>query len=512
MPKNGVTIRKMKEILRLYFDAKLSMHKIAKSLSVSSSVVHKYIKQAKALGIEWPLPDRITNDEELLTLLGSTQNSLENEESIDYQTIHKEFKRKGVTLQLLWEEYHDAKLITLSYSQFCRRYRSWQGKQPSSMKQTHKAGDKTFIDYSGMTFRIIDPETGEIRAAEVFIGVLGASNYTYAEATWSQKLQDWIASHVRMFEYFGGVTALLVPDNLKSAINKPCRYEPDVNPTYAELVSHYNTAVLPARPYKPKDKSKAEGGVLLVQRWILAKLRNEMFVGLPQLNTAIRKLLIALNNKPFKKMPGSRASLFETLDKPELRSLPKFRYEYKDYKQAKVHVDYHIELEGHYYSVPFRHVGKRVEIWYNQNIVESFYKGKQIAIHARSNIKGQHTTLLEHMPKSHQKQSQWSKPRFLNWAGSIGENTQKIANHILDSKDHEEQGFRACLGLLKLGKKHSNERLESACHYAWLNNLRTRESVQSIIKKDLDKQTGLEIINLSKPITHENIRGSGYYH
>jgi transposase len=310
MPANGVTIRKMKEILRLYYDANLSMHQIAKSLSISSGVVHKYIKRSKELNISWPLPENITNDSKLKELFQPPPSKLNITTVIDYQAVHTECKRKGVTLQLLWEEYHEARIITLGYSQFCRRYRAWLKTQPSSMKQTHKAGDKTFIDYSGMTFDIIDPATGEIRSTEIFIGVLGASNYTYAEATWSQQLPDWIASHVRMFEYFGGASALLVPDNLKSAVTKACRYDPDVNPTYAEMVSHYNTAVLPARPYRPKDKSKAEGSVLLVQRWILARLRNETFVGLFELNQAIKKWLKILNNKPFKKIPGCREELF----------------------------------------------------------------------------------------------------------------------------------------------------------------------------------------------------------
>jgi transposase len=310
MPAKKVQIRKMKEILRLYYQSNLSMHQIARSLNISSGVVHKYIHKAQELNIQWPIPDKVSDKELLEAINQSTDCSIEAK-AIDYQFIHKECKRKGVTLQLLWEEYHEAKIITLSYSQFCRRYRAWKKTQPSSMRQTHKAGEKTFIDYSGMTFNIIDPETGKIRSAEIFIGVLGASNYTYAEATWSQKLYDWIASHVRMFEHFGGVSALLVPDNLKSAVSKACRYEPDINPTYTELVTHYNTAVLPARPYRPKDKAKAEGAVLLVQRWILARLRNETFVGLAELNQAIKNLLVDLNNRPFKKMSGCRAELFK---------------------------------------------------------------------------------------------------------------------------------------------------------------------------------------------------------
>jgi transposase len=511
MPANGVTIRKMKEILRLYYDANLSMHQIAKSLSISSGVVHKYIKRSKELNISWPLPENITNDSKLKELFQPPPSKLNITTVIDYQAVHTECKRKGVTLQLLWEEYHEARIITLGYSQFCRRYRAWLKTQPSSMKQTHKAGDKTFIDYSGMTFDIIDPATGEIRSTEIFIGVLGASNYTYAEATWSQQLPDWIASHVRMFEYFGGASALLVPDNLKSAVTKACRYDPDVNPTYAEMVSHYNTAVLPARPYRPKDKSKAEGSVLLVQRWILARLRNETFVGLFELNQAIKKWLKILNNKPFKKIPGCREELFESLDKPQLIPLPKIKYEYKAYKHPKVHVDYHVEIDGHYYSVPYKHVGDRLDVWYNNNVVECFYQSKQIAIHQYSELKGKHTTLTEHMPKSHQKKSEWSKPRFLNWASNIGINTHKITEHILDSKTHEEQGFRACLGFLGLSKKYTPEKLEQACEYAILNNVKIAKSVKTILQKEIYKHQNIGL-TINKPITHDNIRGSEYYH
>lgn len=510
MTAKGVSLRKMKEILRLHYHANLSMHNIAKSINVSSGVVHKYITRLKEYGITWPIPEDM-KDAELIAIAKSKPIAASVEE-IDFQSIHVELKRKGVTLQLLWEEYTEAKLIDISYSQLCRRYRKWQNKQPQSMRQSHKAGDKVFVDYSGLTFDIIDPISNQIRSAEIFIGVLGASNYTYAEATWTQQLEDWIGSHIRMFDYFGGVPSLTVPDNLKSAIKKCCRYEPDENPAYADFIRHYNTAVLPARPYKPKDKAKAESAVQLVQRWILAKLRHETFVGLDQLNGAIKKLLKQLNNKPFKKLPGTRESQFNEIDKPALKPLPSMKFEYKHFKRVKVHVDYHFELHGHYYSVPSKYIGEYLDIWYTNKTVEVFKDSICIAMHIRSKLKGKHTTITKHMPKSHQKQAQWSAERFINWAKSIGKHTKLIVEHLLESRAHEEQSFRSCLGLLSLSKKYSSTKLEMACHYAVSNNIRSFKSIKSILQKELYLNFDLHKTQSEHELNHENIRGSNYYH
>ena len=509
MSGKGVSIRKMKEILRLYHDANLSMHQIGKSLNLSSGAVFNHISRLKKAGITWPIPEGLSDQD--LTNVGKTVKG--KVETIDFSIIQKELKRaKGVTLQLLWDEYHDANLIDLSYSQFCRRFKKWQKLQPQSMKQTHVAGDKIFVDYSGMTFDIIDAATNEIRAAQIFIAILGASNYTYAEASWTQQLEDWIRSHIRMFEYFGGVSALLVPDNLKSAVHKSCRYEPDVNPTYAEFIKHYNTAVLPARPYRPKDKAKAEGAVLLVQRWILARLRNETFFGLDELNEAIKNLLNDLNNKPFKKIPGTRKSLFEEIERKALKPLPTIQYEYKRYKRVKVHIDYHFELEGHYYSVPHRHIGQHLDIWHNRHIVEAFLNAESVAVHQKSKDKGKHTTVDKHMPIAHQKKAQWSAERFINWGKSIGKNTQVIVEHLLNSKTHHEQGYRACLGLLSLAKKHNNEKLELACAYAIYHNTKSRKSIQSILKNELYLNFESQMTKTQIIPQHQNIRGSHYYH
>ena len=516
MPTNGVSMRKIKSILRLHYESKLSQHQIAKSLQLSSGVVNKYLRRAAALGLTWPLPAEYDTEDALRNRL---QEAIVNkpkvpQHGIDFVYIHHELKRKSVTLQLLWEEYKSTALHPLSYAQYCLLYRRFLDTQPKSMRQTHKAGDKVFVDYAGQTVDIIDPDTGEIRSAQIFVGVLGASNYTFAEATWTQQLPDWIASHRRMLEFYGGVPALVVPDNLKSGINKACRYEPDTNPTYADFIDYYGTAVLPARPYKPKDKAKAENAVLVVERWILARLRNQTFFGLAELNRAILELLHMLNERPFKKMPGARRSAFEEFDKPALRPLPAHPYEYKHFKKARVHIDYHVELENHYYSVPYQFIGKEVALRYTSTQVEVWYQDNQIALHVRSYKKAAHTTLPEHMPKAHRKHMEWTPGRFLNWATQIGTSTARLVKHLLECKPHPEQGYRSCLGLLNLSKRFGEERLEKACERAWVLGTKTRRSVESILihnleNKSLPEKNNVHSISLA---VHENLRGKKYYH
>ena len=511
MNMRGITMRKISEILRLHFDAKLGIRKIARSLNLSVGVVQKYVARAKAHNLGWPLPPNMT-ETEIELLLKSSQPGMEKSIAkgrIDCSLIHDELKRKGVTLELLWEEYCQTERNPLSCSRYCYYYREWKKKQKRSMRQVHRAGDKVFIDYSGKTFDIIDPETGEIRAAEIFVGVLGASSYAYAEATWSQQLPDFIAAQGRMFEFFGGVTALVVPDNLKSAVTNPCYYDPDMNPTYAQFIEHYSTAVLPARPYRPKDKAKVESGVQVVQRWILARLRHHTFVGLHQLHTAIRQFLLELNAKPFQKKQGSRLTSFEALDQPALKPLPAQPYYYKQYKQVRVGVDYHIRLNRHYYSVPHRYCGEMVDIWFNQNTVECYRKGERVATHLSSAIIDGYSTITQHMPKRHQKQQACSKDLILERAKIIGPYTEAMTQFIFEQKSHQEQGYRSCLGLLKLKETYGEKRLESACQYALLHQLSTIESLQSVLTNHLDNQTD---DSEHSPIVHPNIRGSVYYH
>lgn len=511
MAAKGVSMQKIKEILRLHFDAKLSQHQIAASLQISSGVVNKYLSLAKAAELSWPLQADV-DEAKLRSMLRPHQSTvIPSRHEPDYPSIHQELKRKGMTLLLLWQEYennHGKKAY--KYAQFCAKYREWSVCQKPSMRQIHKAGEKLFIDYSGPTVDVIDPETGEIRPAAIFVAILGASNYTYVEATWDQKLPNWIASHVRAFEFFGGVPSLLVPDNLRSAVTKASRYEPTINQTYADLALHYSTAILPARPYKPKDKAKVENAVLIVQRWILARIRHQTFFGLAELNMAISSLLTELNNRPFKKLPGTRASQFESIDKPALAPLPMTCYEFSQFLNARVHVDYHVEVDSHYYSVPHTLIKQIVNVRLTANVVECFHNGLRVASHIRSYIKGKHTTLDEHMPVAHKRYSEWSPDRFLNWAFDIGPCTRDVILQLLKKSAHPEQGYRTCFGTLSLAKKYSKERLEAACYRALAIGSPKRRSIVSILEKGLDQQP-LQQMEPPPIKIHENIRGATHY-
>lgn len=362
---------------------------------------------------------------------------------------------------------------------------------------------------------MVNPDTGEIREAQIFVAVLGASSYTYAEATWSQSLPDWIGSHVRAFNFYGGVPEVVVPDNLKSAVSKACRYDPDINPSYQQLAEHYNVAVVPARPYKPKDKSKAEVGVQLVERWIMMRLRKQTFFTLASLNLAIKELLNELNARPVKKRPGSRLSQFKQLDQPALKPLPASVYEYRHLKKARVHLDYHVEYEGHYYSVPYQLVKEEVMVHAGDNTVEIFLRERQVAVHARSNRKGAHSTHAEHMAKAHRKHDQWTPQRLLNWGASIGEHTQAVIQYQLESRRHPEHGYRASLGLLSLSKKYGKHRLEAACRRARHIGGMHYKNINAILKNSMDKvplDAEKTEEQCSLPFTHDNVRGSDYYH
>lgn len=503
-------MHKIKDILRLHFEAKLSQHQIAASLQLSSGVINKYLSLSRAASIQWPLPEDM-DEIKLRSLLRPHVAKVSFYSKPDYASLHQELKRKGVTLLLLWQEYektHGNKAYR--YAQFCAKYREWQQQQKPSMRQVHRAGEKLFIDYCGPRIDIIDPITGEIRSAAIFVAVLGASNYTYAEATWDQSLPNWIASHVRTFQFLGGVPALLIPDNLKAAVTKACRYEPQINLTYAEMAAHYGAAILPARPYKPKDKAKVENAVLVVERWILARLRHQTFVGLRELNTAIAKLLHELNHRAFKKLPGTRASQFAAIDQCALKPLPHRAYELATFLDARVHVDYHIEVDRHYYSVPHALIKKLIQVRLTASTIECFYQGQRIASHARCYQKGKHTTLAEHMPVAHQKYSQWSPGRFLNWALSIGPYTRDVIQHLLDKAIHPEQSYRSCFGILTSAKRYSPQRLELACQRALAIGAPRRHSIVSILEKGLEQQP-LGLATQKTILLHNNIRGAAHY-
>jgi len=513
MPNNPVSMRKLKEILRLKYGSQLSHRAIAKSLSISPSVVSRYANRAAQMGImKWPLDDK-WSDAELEAAFLKTKVKLKKCNVPDWSQVHVELKNKTLTLQLLWEEYRERHPDAYySYNHYCRMYRQWLGKQKPSMRQLHRAGEKLFVDYCGPTVEIIDRATGEILKAQIFVAVMGASNYTYAEATRSQGLEDWVMSHARCFEFLGGVPELVIPDNLKSAVSKPCKYEPDLNPTYQQMAAFYDTAVLPARPYKPKDKAKAEVAVQIVERWILARLRHQQFYSLAGLNSAIAELLDELNNTPFKKLPGTRQSQFQDIDKPALKPLPAQPYQYTQVKKVRVHPDYHVEVARHYYSVPHQYIGKQLEAHISGQLVALFYQGNQLTAHPRSHRQGGHTTTEAHMPEGHQKQ-QWSAERFERWADKIGSYTLQMTRFYLQRKSHPAQGFRACMGLLSLSAQYSNERLEAACHRASLTGISHLSGIKSMLKAGLDQQPlPQKQPDLLADIDHANIRGNHYYH
>jgi transposase len=431
----------------------------------------------------------------------------------NFAEISVELSRKGMTRQLLWEEYAEQHPKNhYSYSRFTVLYRAWHKTQRLSMRQTHRAGEKLFVDYAGLTLKRVDPATGEERPAQVFVSVLGVSSYTYAEATWTQSLPDWIGSHVRAFEYYGGVPAIVVPDNLKSAVSKACRYDPELNPSYAQLAAYYQTAVIPARPYKPKDKSKAEVGVQIVERWIMMRLRKLQLFSLHDANREIRRLLEDLNSRPFKQRPGSRQSQFKSIDQPMLKSLPNTPYAYRHVVKARAHIDYHVSYDGHHYSVPYRLRGQPVMVHAGEQTVAVFFQGKCVAEHPRSYNPSGHTTNTTHMPKAHAKHQAWTPSRFLSWADQIGPATQRVVRYQLESRRHPEHGYRACLGILSLAKKYGNERLEATCVRAEKIGGLHYKNLASILASGVDKLALESDKQHSLPATHDNVRGADYYH
>jgi len=509
-----LSMRKIREILRLKWELKCGNRTIATSVGVSSSTVSDCLKRAERAKLTWPLPVEGYNDEKLEKLLYlPVRNKTPENCVVDWTYVHSELKRKGVTLQLLWGEYQTQYAQGLSYSQYCRNYRVWREQLDMCMRQNYKAGEKMFVDYAGMTMPIVvDTASGEVQEAQIFVAVLGASNYTFAEATMSQSLPDWIASHVRAFDFFGGVSEILIPDNLKAGVTKPHRYEPDLNPTYCDMANHYGIAVIPTRVSAPRDKAKVEEAVQNVERFILAKLRNRTFFNLYELNEAIDALLIELNQKPFQKLPGSRLSQFEAMEKPVLKPLPQTAYVFAEWKKAKAGIDYHIVLDAHYYSVPYTLISKTLDVRYTNNTVEVFYQGKRVASHRRKYQKGGFTTVLEHMPKAHQEYAKWTPERLVRWALDSGKATASLVEKIIESRCHPQHGFRSCLGIMRLGDSFGKDRLENACKRALALGAYSYKNVFSILQNNLD------LTPLSEPLQthvteqrHEYVRGGDYF-
>jgi transposase len=497
-------VRKIREVLRLKA-ADVSNRKIADAIGCSRSSVERCLKRAAEAGIGWPLPEAL-DDSELEARLYPKAPLPASRPAPDFAALHRELSRPGVTRMLLWQEYKACYPDGWQYSVFCDRYRRWLATQDPILRLEHAPGEKLFVDYAGQTVPIIDRHTGEERAAQIFVAVLGHSNYTYAEASGSQKLSDWLESQARALEFMGGVPQAIVPDNLKSAVSRAHRYEPELNPSYQDFAEHYGVAILPTRVRKPRDKAKVESGVLIVERWILARLRNRRFFSLGELNEAIAELLEELNRKPFQKLEGCRLSRFEERDKPLLSALPVRPYRFAEWKQAKVHPDYHIEVQRAYYSVPYRLIGQRVDVRLSSHSVEIFHRGKPVASHARANARGRRATANDHRPPQHAAVIAQSMERVLKQARRIGPATAEVLEHQAAHRKHPEETLRSAQGILRLGSDFSPEQLEQACSRALEIQSYSYRTVRTLLQTPPPAPTPT-----TPDVTHDNLRGAKYY-
>lgn len=506
-------MRKIREVLRLSFGEGLSRRAVAAASGVPVMTVSGYVRRATLAGLSWPLPDDLGDEALEAALFPPTAPSSVARPQPDFNYVHAELKKKAVTLMLLWVEYREEHPDGYAYSQFCQGYRDWRRSVDVVMRQSHKAGEKLFVDFPGMTIPIHDPRTGEVAThAELFVAVLGASSYLYAEAFPSQELIWWVTAHVHAFEFLGGCPQICVPDNLKSAVTRSHRYEPEINRTFAEMASHYSVAIIPARPYKPRDKAKAEAGVLLAERWIIARSRHYRFYSLAEANAVIASLVEVINNRRFKKIDGSRASLFAEIDKPALKALPAHRYSYGEWAKRTVNIDYHLDVDGHYYSVPYRLVHQALWTRTSATTVEVFHNSKRVAVHVRSHHRYGHTTDPAHMPESHRRHAEWTPSRIIAWARRTGPATAALVEGVLARRAHPEQGFRSALGIIRLGSRYGEARVEAAAERALHLNSFSYRSVESILKNGLDRQP-LPQARVTRPHPrHRNLRGATYYH
>ena len=510
MAQERIGMRKIKEILRMGFDSGISKNKIARCCKIGRKTVQIYFHRFEASGLKWPLPDNMSDEDLERKLFSEHKVKSSARELLNYEYLCQEIKKPNVTLALLWEEYKQDYPDGYQYSQFCELFRRYRKTLNYSMRQDHKAGEKTFVDF-GEGLKLVDPRTGELIPTKLFVSVWGASTLTFAKASLGEDISNWIDVNVSALEYYGCCPKAIVPDNLKSAVSKACRYEPEINPTYAEFASHHGVVIFPARPYRPKDKPKAENGVKLTKRWILAKLRNRIFCSLTQMNAAIRELLEIFNNKQMKRLKKSRRELFEILDKPNALPLPPEKYVFAEWKKVKVNIDYHVCFDDHYYSVPYTFIHQELEIRATRGIIEIFKKGQRICSHQRSYCKFQHTTQVEHMPRAHQKHLEWTPARILAWAEKCGPSVKKLVERIIQSRKFSEQAYRCCLGLFRLGAKFSDERLEKACRRALEYHIESYRGVNNILLKNLDRIDIKEKNEQKIFVLHENIRGAGYY-
>jgi transposase len=515
MPAERVAMRQAREIIRLKFSAGVPTREIARRLGLAPSTVRETLKRLESAGLGWPSLEGMSDADLEVALYANrrTKRGHRRHAEPDWPAVHRELKRKHVTLLIVWDEYIAANSGGYSYSRFCELYRGFESKLSPTMRQTHAAGERLFVDYAGDGVPVvIDRLTGEIRNAQIFVAVLGASSFTFAHASWTQTLPDWISAHVHAFEVIGGVPHLLVPDNTKTAVIKACLYDPQINRTYAEMAAHYGTAILPARPRRPRDKAKVEQAVLIVERWLLGRLRHRTFYSLAEVNAAIAELMMHLNEeRPIRRLGVTRRQLLEEIDRPALKSLPTEPYEFSEWRTCRVGIDYHVEVAAHYYSVPHRFARTEVGARLTARTVEIFLKGERIAAHMRASGNHRHTTVAEHMPSSHRRYAGWTIDRIRANARLIGPATAALCELILEARPHPEQGFRACLGVVRLAGPFGVERLESAAERAIDIGARTYGSVKSILDNNLDRRPARKRATDGTPILHSNIRGSRYY-
>lgn len=505
-------MRQIREVLRLHHEAQLGERQIAAICLMGKGTVQRFLRRGAAAGLAWPLPEDLDDAQLERLLFPPVASPAGTRPQPDFTKVHQELKsNRSVTLQLLWEEYKESQPDGINYSWFCDQYREWARHLDVVLRQDHRAGEKMFVDHAGDTIDVLHAATGETRPAYIFVAVLGASNYTYAEATWTRDLTDWIGSHTRALQFFQGATKLVVPDQWRAGVSRPCYWEPELNRTYQDWAMHNGMAVVPARPRRARDKAKAEQGVLLTQRWVVAVLRKREFFSLGQLNEAIRELVGKLNQKPFHKLPGSRKELYEKLDRPALAALPSQPYVLAQWKKVRVGLDYHVEVEGHHYSTPYQLIGQQVEARYTASMVEIVYRGKRVASHPRSSQVPGHSTEQAHRPKSHRQYLEWNPTRLLDWAATIGLFTVRFVEGLLTHHPHPESGFRAGMGLRPLARQYGEARLESACTRAVRYRLYRLANVRSILASRLDQQPLPQLVSPALPVQHDNIRGSDYY-
>jgi len=505
-------MRHVKDILRLKHQNHLSVREIARSCGLPTSTVGDYLSRAEAAGLGWPVPADLTDPqlmERLMNAVAAPTPTVPAKPLPDWPAIHEQLRRKGVTLQLLWQEYRRDHPDGYRYSRFCERYDQWAKTLDPVLRQAHQPGQKLFVDWAGQKVPIHHAD-GTVTQASLFVAVLGASNKTYAEAFPNEQLEHWIAGHAHAFAFYGGVSRAVVPDNPKTAVIHACRYEPVLHRSYQEMAAHYGTVILPARPHKPRDKAKVETGVQIAERQLLAPLRDQRFFSVAEFNQALRPLLEKLNAQPFQKLEGSRNSWFESQEKGRLLPLPAQPFELAVWTKAKVNIDYHAAVDNHFYSVPYQLVHQDLDVRSTAHTVELFHQGKRVAAHVRSYAAGKFTTLEEHRPKSHQRYLDWTPGRMVEWAAKTGPQCAKVIQHILQNKPHPEMGFRSCLGIIRLGKGVGAPRLEAACARALRFGTCSYRSIKSILENGLDRQPQEPELPLHSP-AHDNVRGQVYY-